>query len=828
MQSDFILQTNVAFNGSFCYYKGNKWLGSLHMPENADRSITVSVRNVVTFILRAGDISSDYVSPQRLRDGTRLHQKLQKRRKSEAKRDGTAYDSEVRLSHSFTLNGFDFTVEGRADGVLTRGDSLEVEEIKSVSSDPAHAAARAEDDPAHWHWAQAKCYAYFLCMERALPDIGIRLTYIHTETEECDEVSHEFLATELKAFFDELMLAYFQWAEWEYSHRRARNISILAGGFPYAAFRTGQRDFAAAVYRTVRAGKNLFAEAPTGTGKTISTLFPAVKAMGEGHLNRVFYLTAKTITRTAAESAVSLLRGAGYDLLSLTLTAKDKICPLPVRACNPRDCERARGHFDRVNAAVWEVIAGERAVSRETIEAYAEKHCVCPHETALDVSLWSDIVIGDYNYAFDPNASLKRFFGGNAEPDAFVFLIDEAHNLIERAREMFSAALYKEEIQRLRRALKLAAPPLYRTLGKISKALTEAIRQIPEGQTAAASPSPPDELCRLLNDFIDHADKWMAERGGADDIPDFLDIYFNIFNFLNTREAFDERYAVYLESGGNPFLRLMCLDPSLRLSDVLQKAVSAVFFSATLTPLPYFRQSLGGREDDGLCRLPSPFPRGNLFVAVDGRVSTRYKDRENSCDAVAARLASFCRAKKGNYFAFFPSYSYLQNVLARFTALCPDVEPLIQRQGMTEPEREAFLDAFRTPRGGSLLAFAVMGGMFSEGIDLVGDSLIGAAIVGVGLPLVSEERDVVAAYYERAHGEGFNYAYMYPGMNKVMQAAGRVIRTETDRGAVLLIDDRFLTMRYRELFPAAWQSFRSLRREDDLEALLSGFWASDL
>ena len=798
------------------------------MVENADRNITVSVRNVVTFILRVGDISSDYVSPTRLRDGTRLHQKLQKRRKNEAKKDGFTYDSEVRLKHSFRSNGFDFTVEGRADGVRTQDGAVEVEEIKSVSSDTEAAAARAEDDPAHWHWAQAKCYAYFLCTEQALPEIGIRLSYIHVETEETHEVAHNFLATELKAFFDELMLAYFQWAEWEYGHRRARGESIRAGGFPYPAFRTGQRDFAAAVYRTVRAGKNLFAEAPTGTGKTISTLFPAVKAMGEGHLNRVFYLTAKTITRQAAENAVVLLRGAGYDLLSLTLTAKDKICVLPERNCNPRDCARAHGHFDRVNAAVWDIITNERAVSRETLETYAEKHCVCPHEMALDVSLWSDVVIGDYNYAFDPNASLKRFFGDNAEPDAFAFLIDEAHNLIERARDMFSAALYKEDILHLRRTMKLVHPPLYRILGKISAALLDAAKAIPPGQTAFTSHAPPDTLCKHLNSFIEQADKWMAERGGADDVPAFQEVYFNIFNFLNTREAFNEHYALYTEGGASPFARLMCLDPSLRLSDVLQKAVSAVFFSATLTPLPYFRQSLGGKDDDGLCRLPSPFPRGNLFVAVDGRISTRYKDRENSCDAVAARLASFCRGEKGNYFAFFSSYSYLQNVLARFTALCPEIEPLIQRQGMSEPEREAFLEAFRTPRDTSLLAFAVMGGMFSEGIDLVGESLIGAAIVGVGLPLVSEERDVIAAYYEQAHGEGFNFAYMYPGMNKVMQAAGRVIRTETDRGAVLLIDDRFLSARYQALFPAAWQDFHNLRRAEDLDAQLADFWASDL
>ena len=798
------------------------------MFENADRTINVSVRNVVTFILRTGDISSDYVSPTRLRDGTRLHQKLQKRRKNEAKQDGSVYDSEVRLKHSFSLNGFDFTIDGRADGVLTRDDSVEVEEIKSVSADPSFASARAEDDPAHWHWAQAKCYAYFLCMEQGLPDIGIRLTYIHVETEETIEVTRSFLATDLKAFFDELMLAYYQWAEWEHNHRRLRGESIRAGSFPYPAFRTGQRDFAAAVYRTIRAGKNLFAEAPTGTGKTISTLFPAVKAMGEGHLNRVFYLTAKTITRQAAENAVTLLRDAGYDLLSLTLTAKDKICALPVRACNPRDCTRARGHFDRVNAAVWDIITKEHAVSREIVEAYAERHCVCPHELMLDVSLWSDIVIGDYNYAFDPNASLKRFFGDAAEPDAFAFLIDEAHNLIERAREMFSAVLYKEDILRLRRMIKVLSPSLYRALGKVNTDLLEAGKQITPGQTAMTSAEPPETLCRHLRDFIEQADKWMAERGGADDVPDFMDVYFSIFCFLGTRDFFDERYAVYTENERNTVLRLMCLDPAARLADILHKAVASVFFSATLTPLPYFRQSLGGAEDDGLCRLPSPFPQENLFVAVDGRISTRYKDRENSYDAVSTRLASFCRAKKGNYFVFFSSYSYLQNVLARFTSVCPDVEPLIQRPSMTEPEREAFLEAFRTPRDGSLLAFAVMGGMFSEGIDLVGESLIGAAVVSVGLPLVSEERDVIASYYERAYGEGFAYAYMYPGMNKVMQAAGRVIRTETDRGALLLIDDRFLTARYTELFPAGWQNFRNLRQADDLDALLSDFWASDL
>ena len=791
-----------------------------------DKQIKISVRDIVTFILRTGDINSGYVSASRMQDGSRIHRQLQRVRKREAEQQGFVYDSEVRLKHSFELNGFRFTVEGRADGILTRTGELSpvVEEIKSVSADVDASAAHAEDDGAHWHWAQAKCYAYFLCMEQALPEVDILLTYVHVETEDKRELSRSFSATELKAFFDDLMLQYFRWAEWEYTHRRQRNESIQANGFPYPAFRTGQREFAAAVYRTIRQGKNLFAEAPTGTGKTISTLFPAVKAMGEGTPNRIFYLTAKTITRQAAENAVSLLHETGYHLLSIVLTAKDKICVLPERNCNPQSCPRAQGHFDRVNDAVWDVITNERHISRQTIEAYAEQHNVCPSELALDITLWSDMIVGDYNYAFDPNASLKRFFGDHAEKGDFVFLVDEAHNLIDRARDMFSAALGKNEIRQLRQELKDTSTTIHRALGKISTALSAAAKLLPPGKSAMTSLTPPEELQKHLLDFVKKADKWLAERGGADDIPSFYALYFNIKNFLQTYEFFGEAYAVYTEKTSDTTLRLMCLDPAERLALTLDKAGASVFFSATLTPLPYFRQSLGGGETDFMCRLPSPFAHENLCVVIDRHISTRYKDRENSYGLIAARLADMCRAKKGNYFTFFSSYAYLQNVLDRFAAECPDVETLVQRQNMSETEREDFLHAFESPRESSLLAFAVMGGMFSEGIDLVGESLIGAAVIGVGLPLVSEERDVVMRHYDKAHGDGFAYAYMYPGMNKVMQAAGRVIRTETDRGVLLFIDDRFLSARYEELFPDAWRHYHAPRREESLRSMLESFW----
>ena len=796
------------------------------MPDTSDKIINASVRNIVTFILRTGDINSGYVSASRMQDGSRIHRQIQRMRKREAELQGFSYESEVRLKHSFEHGGFSFTVEGRADGILTRSADLPpvLEEIKSVSSDVNTAAAHAEDDGAHWHWAQAKCYAYFLCIEQSLPEIDILLTYVHVETEEMHALTRSFSATELKAFFDDLMLRYFHWAEWEYTHRRQRRESIQAGGFPYSDFRKGQRAFAAAIYRAIQQGKRLFAEAPTGTGKTMSTLFPAVKAMGEGSPNRIFYLTAKTITRQAAENAAALLARAGYDLLSIVLTAKGKICVLPECACNPKDCPRAGGHFDRVNDAVWDVITNERQIGRETVEAYAEKHLVCPHELGLDISLWADMIVGDYNYAFDPNASLKRFFGEHAEKDDFVFLIDEAHNLVERAREMFSSVLYKDTVLRLRQEIKGVNTALYRALGKINSFLLEAAKSIPPGQTSVTTHTPPEELCKHLTDFVKKAEEFLAERGGADDMPTFLELYFDIMNFLGTYEFFGEQYAVYTENTSGISLRLMCLDPSARLAHTLEKTTSAIFFSATLTPLPYFRQSLGGGETDLMCRLPSPFAQENLCVAIDRHISTRYKDRENSYDAIAARLAEMCRAKKGNYFAFFSSYAYLRNVLERFTATYPDIEALVQQQNMSEPERENFLLEFESPRESSLLAFAVMGGMFSEGIDLVGESLIGAAVVGVGLPLVSEERDVVARYYDKTYGEGFAYAYMYPGMNKVMQAAGRVIRTETDRGVLLFIDDRFLTPRYEELFPDAWRHYHALRPTDNWQDMLTAFW----
>jgi len=796
------------------------------MSDAPANKISVSVRDVVTFILRSGSIDSAYISSSRMLDGLRIHQKVQKARKQKALDDGWCYESEVRLSHSFALNGFDFTVSGRADGILTRSDEFPaiVEEIKSVTADLETTAEDAAENETHWHWAQAKCYAYFYCLDNLLPDVEIRLTYCHTETSELRELTRSFSAVALKSFFDDLMARYFKWAEWKFLHQRKRDESIQAGGFPYPAFRKGQREFASMVYKTIRAQKNLFAEAPTGTGKTISTLFPAVKSMGLGFSDKIFYLTAKTIARQTAEHATAMLSHAGYNLLSVVITAKDKICPLPERRCNPHDCAYANGHFDRTNDAIWDVITNERQVSRETIADYAARHCICPHELSFDVATWADIIIGDYNYAFDPKASMKRFFGDAAEPGNYTLLVDETHNLIERARDMFSAMLLKNNFLQIRRTLPDKRSALYRALGKVNTCLLEMMKTIPNGQTARTANDPPDDLCFHLLDFVDKADKWLAANNGAEGFPDFLELYFRALDFLHTRDAFDERYTVYIENNGEPLVRLMCLDPSERLAATLAKVNAAIFFSATLTPLPYFRQSIGGAPDDFMCRLPSPFDRENLLVAIDGRISTRYKDRENSYDTIARRLYDLCSAKPGNYFAFFSSYMYLHNVLDRFTTLFPGVETLVQRQNLSEPEREAFLQTFDAPRESPLLAFAVMGGIFSEGIDLVGDKLIGAAIVGVGLPLVSTERDVIAAHYDALYNEGFSYAYMYPGMNKVMQAAGRIIRTETDRGVLLLIDDRFLTARYTELFPENWRHFRVLRGDDSFREWLSAFW----
>jgi len=779
----------------------------------------MSVRGIVEFILRSGSITTGYVSSGRASEGTALHQKIQAQRKKEAQNEGLAYRSEVSLKMDITYNEYRYEMEGRADGVITGGPQTVIEEIKSTQTP----VDRIENNPDHWHWAQAKCYGYLYCRLNGEKNISIRLTYGHLETAESVSFTLETDITALEAFFFSILDRYHLFAELEVTRVNERNETAARLRFPFGAFRQGQREFCVSVFAAVKQKRRLFAQAPTGTGKTVSALFPSVKALG-AYADKIFYCTAKTITRQVAEETTRLMINAGLRIRAVTLTAKDKLCFQPVRLCDPAGCEYANGHFDRVNEALLDIIANETLIDRPVVEAYARKHMVCPFEFMLDVTLFCDIIICDYNHVYDPRAKLKRYF---TDGGRFILLNDEAHNLVDRRREMFSAPLSLEELKAARKLFdKKDNKDIYDGIGKAIQYFKScANAETPNG--AYTQTALPEQLCEILESLAEELDGWLADPKNetADQV---LEFYFTVTAFLRIAELFDKHYVTYIETGDLTayVIKLFCVDPSMLLRDETKKSTSAIFFSATLTPLEYFRNILGGDEKDYTLRLRSPFPQHNLCLMIDGRISTKYKFRESSFEPVAERIFKMVSARKGNYLAFFTSYAYMNEVIEIFRSNHPEVTTIVQSPDMDEVSKESFLLRFDPDNGETMLAFAVLGGVFSEGVDLKAERLIGVVVVGVGLPMITEERNVISAYYSRLMGAGFEYAYVYPGMNKVMQAVGRVIRSDTDRGAVLLIDTRYTISDYRNLFPFEWSHARLLAGPNDMTKILETFWGN--
>lgn len=757
-----------------------------------EKIIRISVRNLVEFILREGDIDNRKAGlpdKEAMQLGGRIHRKIQRQM-------GSDYHAEVPLKITVPCEGFAIQIEGRADGIQKTADGVVVDEIKGVLRELEYI-----EKPVGVHLAQAKCYGYIYGKQQELDSITVQMTYCQMETEEVKRFQETFSIEELERWFFDIVMQYEKWASFQIEWRQTRDATIKEAEFPYP-YREGQRELVTSVYRTILRKKKLFIQAPTGVGKTMTTIFPAVKAVGEGLGDKIFYLTAKTITRTVAEQAFQILKKNGLQYKVATLTAKEKICFCEKAECNPDVCPYAKGHFDRVNDAVYEMITTMEEMSRENIETQAKKHSVCPFEMGLDVSLWVDAIICDYNYVFDPNAHLKRFFSEGKKGE-YLFLIDEAHNLVERGREMYSAVLYKEEFLQMKKAVRYESVKLTRQLEGCNQMLLEMKR---ECQTYKEYNSISHFALKLLN-VMNGLQKLLEEKEQVDE--EVLEFYFHVRNFLNIYEEVDENYVIYteLEEGGDFKLKLFCVNPAVKLQNFLSQGNSTVFFSATLLPIRYYKKLLSVETDDYAVYAHSPFKEANRLLVLGQDVSTKYTRRGYEMyERFAIYIKNVMQAKPGNYLVFFPSYRFMEEVRETFERYrTEEMCCMMQEQNMNEQDREAFLQEFEAEREGSLAGFCVMGGIFSEGIDLTKERLIGAMIVGTGLPQVCNEREILKQYFDR-HGEnGFDYAYLYPGMNKVLQAAGRVIRTEEDKGVIALLDDRFAGRRYLEIFPREWR-----------------------
>lgn len=773
------------------------------------RIINASVREVVEFVLRTGGLGGSglFAGPNRALEGTRAHIKHQKTKPAE-------YQSEVSVTREFDCGEFILRLRGRIDGLIATDGKLLVEEIKTVtnlSNDPA--------DPLHW--AQARFYARLYAEDHSFAAANIQLTYIELETFQMRELREYQTLEALKAFTDSVLAEFIEWLRDQHRWIKLRDDSIAAVAFPFREYRPGQRSLAVAVYRTIKSGGKLFAEAPTGIGKTISVLFPTIKAQGEGRVEKIFYTTAKTIGRTVAEKAIGDLRTAGLNLRSVTLTAKDKICFNDGKPCDLATCPFAVGYYDRIKGALKDAFASQ-SFTRDTIEATARKHQVCPFELSLDLSVWCDAIICDYNYVFDPSVSLKRFFGD--EKREFAILVDEAHNLVDRAREMFSAELFRDEIAKVRSAIETDLPAAAKVLKKVQSlfASFKKLEGTAQREKNFTNKSCPPKLTKLLKDFCKEAEAWLAQNEQSSFHEVLLDFYFKALGFVRTAEVYDERYVTFCEPEPE-HLKLFCIDPSKLIRERLNGVGSTVFFSATLSPIDYYRESLGGNMTDVAISLESPFPSENLLLMVQDRVATTLRSRAESYSSVAASIAALAQTKAGNYLAFFPSYEYMTRVLEEFHSAFPQFSTVTQKSGMTESERDGFLEFFGVSSERTVVGFAVLGGIFGEGIDLVGDRLIGVAVVGIGLPQICLERDLIREFWQNSGRSGFDYAYTFPGMNRVLQAVGRLIRTETDRGVVLLIDERFARRTQRALFPSWWNA-TAARSAVEIATQCEQFW----
>lgn len=778
--------------------------------------VRISVRNLVEFILRSGDLNNSRGSGDReaMLKGGRLHRKIQRSMKGD-------YQAEVSLKRESEYEDVIIQVEGRADGIFTEEELIFIDEIKGT-----YGNLQAMEKPVPVHRAQAMCYGLIYGAREGLSRIGIQMTYSHLDTEDTRRFREEFSMEELENWYQELLDAYHKWIAYSLQWRRERNASMTDLQFPFP-YREGQREIVSGVYHTISSGKTLFVQAPTGVGKTMSAVFPAVRAIGEGKGETLFYLTAKTITGTVAQEAFHILREKGLKFKVTVITAKEKMCFMDTPECIPEKCSYAKGHFDRVNDAVYELWTSREVYSREILREHAEKWKVCPFEMCLDLAVWTDGVICDYNYAFDPNVHLKRFFGENISGD-YIFLIDEAHNLVERGREMYSADLYRQVLLKLRKKVRTPFPKLARALDKASRQMLELKENLEEaGKTYQVLPNPGPLPITFLT-ISGELEEILEEKNLEEELRrEILEFYFTVRDFLNVSELVDENYVVYTECCGDEdiHLRLFCVNPAGNLGEYLKKGKSAVFFSATLFPMLYYRELLTTEKDAYGIYVRSPFPVENRRILIGSDVSSRYTRRGyGEYRKIAEYIARCVWQRQGNYMIFFPSYRLMEDVYQVYEEeFSVDwVRCIRQNSDMTEREREEFLEEFQS-REGTLVGFCVLGGIFSEGVDLTGERLIGAVIVGTGLPQIGSEREILKEYYDRRNHAGFDYAYRYPGMNKVLQAAGRVIRTKEDKGVILLLDERFLGRDYAEIFPQEWQD-RSVCRMDTVEQDLDVFW----
>lgn len=757
-------------------------------------SLRISVRALVEFTLHGEDIRP--ISLSAMREGTLGHKARQELLPE-------PWQSEVPLSLDCSLeDSLILQISGRMDAFLD-GDVPCVEEIKLwKGKQPPGEALPA-------HWAQAVCYGHMLFSSDSYEKIDIRVVYVNARGTVQADFTQRMVPEDCFRIFDPLLQNYVRRLRSVRNHILARDASLRDLVFPFPVYRPGQREMAVQVYTAVRRGKRLFASLPTGTGKSAAVLFPALKALGEGLTNRIYYLTARTTQRQGAHEALRRMREQTLHLWVLTLDAKDKQCPHRT-VCHPDYCPRAKGHFLRDAGAIEELLLTDEWTP-DVIRDAADRHMLCPFELSLSLAELADVTVCDYNYALDPAVHIQRIFDRN---EGTTLLIDEAHHLPERLRSMLSGEVDGARLRRLRTVVGQTAGrkhPLYKAMTDTLRALTDlpVEEELREGRLESFPQSLLSSCQKLSEAFLAAQYEMFPWDLVGERLTDTLS---PLLSFLRAVESGQEIACLWNGSERTRHVYAFALDVGTYFDEVTARLPGTVCFSATIDPLPEMRTLLGCGEEDACFSAPSSFPAENLLL-LRHDIDLRYKNRDSAVPEVCRQIELLVSAHPGHYLVFFPSFAYLKKVAEALT-----VPFIAQESGMSQDDRNAFLFRF-TPDAPPVLGLCVLGGVFSEGIDLPGTALDGAVIVGVGLPQVNRFTETLRDWYEARLGAGFLYAYQIPGMQKAAQAAGRVIRTETDRGVVLLLDSRFGSGSYLRLCPAHWQI-----RTGDTEKLLRSFW----
>lgn len=773
----------------------------------------VSVGDLTT-LCRGGDINFRFSSRSSAMEGIRGHQQVQRSR-------GEHYVPEYPVALSVIEDGREMTISGRLDGIgYDKVRQLFViDEIKTLRIAVSEIPGSIMDS----YWHQVLLYAYMLLQElNTETRIVVRLCFFHLDESSEETIERLVTRENVTQLFADTVHYYFNYLDRREAWLDARSKSLAGLSFPYGEFRKGQRDLSVAVFRALDDGGHLVLEAPTGLGKTMGTMYPAVRRLERQEVKRVMYLSAKTQTQQQAKAAVADLRGRGAALRSVVLTARDKVCFSPGEPCHPDHCQYAKGYYDKLPIAIDDILASDRDFTRERVEQLALQHELCPFELGLDLASQCDVIVADYNYVFDPVVYLRRFFEQGVKDS--IVLIDEAHNLVDRGRQMFSAELDKEDFLGIARLMSESSPAVARAAKSVNRSILNYCKpnKLRFDELGHLTDSElPLGIIRSLTRFVAVAEEELrmerSDLGGRRET--LLGVYFDALRFLRTSEWFDDTYIFLINRvARKQRLHLYCVDPSIRLAEVFDRLAASVSFSATLRPSGFFREMMGIPESSKWYRLPSPFPEERLHVSVATFVDTSYRGRESSADELCTLIHDVISGKPGNYLIFFPSYQYLETIQDRFEQKYPAIPLLVQARNMSDEERGDFLSRFDD--ASETCGFAVMGGAFSEGIDLKGDRLIGVVVVGVGLPQVGIERDLIRDHFPE---HGFEFAYQYPGMTRVLQTAGRLIRDAKDKGVLCLVDRRYEEDRYLDLLPAYWMP-SICRNSGDVRENLFRFW----